>query len=35
MTMGGDSSSLVPKAVMAIVCVGVDLAKSVFAIYDQ
>ena len=33
MTMDGDSSSLVPKAVRAIVCVGVDLAKNVFAIH--
>jgi hypothetical protein len=31
--MGGVSSSLVPEAVMAIVCVGVDLAKNVFAIH--
>ncbi len=31
--MGGVSSSLVPAAVMAIVCVGVDLAKNVFAIH--
>ena len=28
-TMGSGSSSLVPEAVMAIVCVGVDLAKNV------
>ena len=34
MTMGGASSSLVPAAVMAIVCVGVDLAKHVFAIHS-
>ena len=33
MTMDGDSSSLVPKAVRAIVCGGVDLAKNVFAIH--
>lgn len=26
--MGMDSSSLVPEAVMAIVCVGVNLAKN-------
>ena len=31
--MGGVSSSLVPEAVRAIVCVGVDLAKNVFAIH--
>jgi transposase len=31
--MGGVSSSLVPEAVMAIVCVGGDLAKNVFAIH--
>jgi hypothetical protein len=29
LTMGGVSSSLVLEAVMAIVCVGVDLAKKV------
>ena len=28
--MGGIYSSLAPEAVMAIVCVGVDLAKHVF-----
>jgi hypothetical protein len=32
-TMGGVSSSLVPEAVMAIVCVGVNLATNVIAIY--
>ena len=31
--MGGVSSSLVPEAVLAIVCVGVDLAKNGFAIH--
>jgi len=31
--MGGIYSSLAPEAVMAIVCVGVDLAKNVFAIH--
>ena len=29
MTMGGVSSSLVPEAVVAIVCAGVGLAKKV------
>ena len=33
MTMEGVSSSLVPEAVRAIVCVGVDLAKNGFAIH--
>jgi transposase len=32
-TMGGAFSSLVPEAVMAMVCVGVDLAKNAFAIH--
>ena len=31
--MDGVSSSLVPEAVVAIVCGGVDLAKNVFAIH--
>lgn len=30
--MGRRSSSLVPEAVLAIVCVGVDLAKNGFAV---
>ena len=32
MTMVRGSSSLVPEAVMAIVCVGADLAKNGFAV---
>ena len=31
--MGGISASLVSKAVMAIVCVGVNFAKHVFVIH--
>lgn len=32
MTMRWDSSSLVPEAVLAIVCAGADLAKNGFAV---